>query len=270
MKSVFGLLILMCSFLAQAELKSIEAKNLNFYYIFPQGYGEIERLKIGLKKQAAAPVAFEILALLPGFSIELPFFQLEWNGEVALLEQVKDLKVKSSHIVLNKSKHEAILDEVELTHQLLQKMSMRSLEASCEGISVAQDLGVRLVEDCLQNSKMTIKEFYLPLGRVIIGDMIEGMPDRSDEDIQLIPHDVEWISNQGNFSLAAKVKLLVKSRVKIKGNWNVDQEKKVLTVRLDEVKFGIMPMTDLAFKELSERLKDPKFEVKKPYIYYRW
>lgn len=62
----------------------------------------------------------------------------------------------------------------------------------------------------------------------------------------------------------------MKSRVKIKGNWNVDQEKKVLTVRLDEVKFGIMPMTDVAFKELQERLKGPKFEVKKPYIYYRW
>lgn len=128
---------------------------------------------------------------------------MEWR--CGLLEQVKELKVKSSHIVLNKSKHEAILDEVELTHELLQKMSMRSLVASCDGISVAQDLGVRLVEDCLQNSKMTIKEFYLPLGRIIIGDMIEGMPDRTDEDIQLIPHDVEWVSNQGNFSSPQKL-----------------------------------------------------------------
>jgi hypothetical protein len=270
MKSIFVFLFLIFSELAQADLKFIEGKNLNFYYIFPQGYGEIENLKISLSKKAPGPVAFEINALRPGFSIDLPFFQLEWNGEVALLEQVKELKVKSSKIVLNKAKHEALLEEVELSHELLQKMSMRKLVAFCEGLSVAQDLGVRLVEDCFQNSKMTIKEFYLPLGRVIIGDIIQGLPDQSDEDIQAVPYDVEWESKQGNFFLGAKVKLLVKSRVKIKGHWSVDREKKVLAVRLDEVKYGILPITDTVFKELKERLKGPKFEVKKPYIYYYW
>ncbi len=270
MKQFFGCLILLCSFLAHADLKSIETKNLNFYYIFPQGYGELEQLNIGIQRKTSSPVAFEITALRPGFSIILPFFQLHWNGEEKLLESVKELKVKSSQIVLNKNRHSAKLEEVELSHEILEKMSMRNLEAYCEGISVAQDLGVRLVDDCLLNSKMTIKEFYLPIGRVIIGEMIEGLPDQSDEDISSVPYDVEWKSENGNFNLAAKVKLLVKSRVKIRGKWSVDHQNKILSLRLDEAKFGILTITDLVFKTLQDRIDDPKLEIKKPYIYYRW
>ncbi len=271
MKIYFSLLVLLCSFLANAELKSIESKNLNFYYLHPSGFGEIEQLKINLKKQIIpGPVTFEITALRPGFSIDLPFFQLQWTGEEPILEQVKELRVKSSHIVLNTSKHEAILEEVDLVHELLKKMSIRKMNASCTGVSVSQDLEIRLLEDCLSESKLTIKEFYLPLGRVIIGEIIEGLPDQSDEDIASVPHDVEWESKQGSFFLGAKIKLLVRSRVKVKGHWNVDQLNKELVIRLDEVKFGILPITELVFKELEDRLKDPKITVKKPFIYYRW
>lgn len=257
------------SLLAQAELKFIEGKNLNFYYVFPKGYGELEQLKIGLKEKSS-PVAFEVTALQPGFSLDLPFFQLHWTGEEKILEEVKELKVKSSHILLNKSRHEANIEEIELSHGLLEKVSMRKLSAFCQGLSVSQDLEIRLIEDCLRDSEMTIEEFYLPVGRVIIGEIIQQLPDQTDEDIQAIPYDVEWKSKDGAFFLGAKIKLLVKSRVKIKGQWNVDHDKRVLSVRLDDVKFGIVPITDLAFKELKDRLNDPKFEVKKPYIYYRW
>ncbi|GEM_PF-6731715 len=89
MKWCFAVFFLMTSLSSWAELKFIESKNLDFYYIFPRGFGEVEHLKIGIEKQSSAPVAFEILALSPGYSIDLPFFQLEWRGHEPILEKVR-------------------------------------------------------------------------------------------------------------------------------------------------------------------------------------
>ncbi len=142
--------------------------------------------------------------------------------------------------------------------------------ATCEGASVSQELEIRLIEDCYQSSRLTVKDFFLPLGTVIIGGMIENLPDQTDEDIQTIPNDIEWNSTKGDFNFALKVKLLVKSRVKAHGHWSVDLMKKQLTLRLDEVKFGILPVTDIAFKELKKRIKDPRVVIDNPYIIYSW
>jgi hypothetical protein len=62
---------------------------------------------------------------------------------------------------------------------------------------------------------------------------------------------------------------VVKAGLRTWGNFHYEDDRKSIVIRVDLIKFGIIPVTSLVMKELKDRIKDPDVEINPPFIKIR-
>ena len=74
--------------------------------------------------------------------------------------------------------------------------------------------------------------------------------------------------NNGKYDLSAEVKAQISGKAKSNGNMSYDPETGIMTIKILEVKFGILSVTGKVFDELKKNEND-RMKVKQPNVYYR-
>ncbi|MCE9500261.1 MAG: hypothetical protein K8R21_07165, partial [Leptospira sp.] len=54
--------------------------------------------------------------------------------------------------------------------------------------------------------------------------------------------------------------------LKVAGHAQFENDGKTFAIRVDEIKFGILPITNTVLSEMQARIKDPKVKIDPPWI----
>lgn len=74
-------------------------------------------------------------------------------------------------------------------------------------------------------------------------------------------------TKSGRFELTAEIKAQISGKVKSNGHLSYEPLNKRLTIKINEVKFGILNITSKVFDELKKKESD-KLKVGRPFVYY--
>jgi hypothetical protein len=168
-------------------------------------------------------------------------------------------------------------------------MQIRRLDAQFE-----QQLGLKLSRASFRSYKdsLELQDFELncqrqqqfpdPMDQAIAG-CLQRLTARSAKFSQsLVPFYLESVFEEplmgtdvskldlritnGAYNLSADVKAQLSGKVTSKGSVIYDAQKKLLTINVSEVKFGLLNLTNQVFDELKKNESD-KFKVKRPFLY---
>jgi len=78
--------------------------------------------------------------------------------------------------------------------------------------------------------------------------------------------DLDLRINSGKYDLSAQIKAQISGKAKSYGEVSYDVKKRILAIKINEVKFTVFDVTSQVFDELK-KLESPKMKVKKPYVY---
>jgi len=268
MRSLFFKVLLLTFFIspAFAGFQQIEIRNLNFHYVYPLGEGELEKLKLGMSLTGESyPIRVERTE--NSFVISSSLVDFEWINPFTFIHNIQEAKITKLNGLFGKGGHGALADYISVTAEKLGEFSIDGLKVNCLGNSTHADLENRILLDCFQKMRLDIAKLGLPFDffSSLLAD-VDYQPDATDE----IPTgDFSFLNNEGNFQIALKVKFLISAYIRAWGFVQFDTVTNTFGIRIDQIKYGILPITDLVMRELQRRVKHPSITINPPWIYIK-
>ena len=246
---------------AFAGLRHLGVKNLSLEYTSPTGVGSVEKLEVGLTKTYNHPI--EIIRVEDTFVFKTPVIDLHWLAPWKFLLDAQKVTLNQANVSAGKGKHDFSVGNAKLT--MKGEFALRNGVLHCEGTSELPDLEDQLLEDCREKMTAEADRLDVPLDFVLI-DVLARLP---------IPEEEEPLKNltlkmeHGDFYMYFYPSNVFKAGLRTWGAVHYEDELKTMVIRVDLIKFGIIPVTSIVMKELRERIKDPRIEVKPPFIRIR-
>ena len=249
---------------AFATLDNIQIKNFDFNYVSPQGHGEVEKVSIGINLlEETYPV--EIFRRDQSLDVLSPFVDFQWANPIEFFHNMKRASARKLNLKVDRKNHFLRGELVKIAGETTEELVFENFDLNCTGQSVAMDPAERIKSDCLENMVATISHIELPLPFVLA--IASELPDVSGENENDMPaNDFSLAISQGDFFSHMKIKLGVRAYLKLWGHTQFEQDGKVLAIRMDSIRFGIFPVTDLVMDLLARQIQNPKVTVRPPWI----
>lgn len=249
---------------AWAKLETIQIKNLDLQYLAPYGSGELEKLSLGISLVEAPRYPVEIFRRDNSFEITSPFVTFEWLRPYPFVHNMKEISVKTFFLLLGEKEHHMKGENLVLTMENGLNLVLNQFDFNCAGPSVFLDPIERIKEDCIQNLSAQAKKIELPFD--IVKSVSNAMPDEDTDALDMPADDFSLSIDKGQFSGSLKIKILFKAYLKFRGFIHHDLPSGTTAIRMDSVKFGVLPVTSIVFKVLKEQIKDPRIKIDPPWI----
>lgn len=244
MKKLFFTALLISGQVLATDLK-VEVQQFNFKYSAPHGEGEALVFHHNLKGITNSRVTVEKIA--EEFKISLSGSE---EGELTFKNAPGFVKDAESMEISN---FNLLLDERATLSMDSGSFQDKKKEIAFYGLSL----------DCNREKKPEIEN----MDQFIIGCVSQMVTKGTKLSLgSTTVKSLDFKSTQGKFSLTAEVKAAISGKVKANGNLSYDVTKGLLTIKISEVKLGILNVTSQVFKEL-EKSESEKLKVSKPYVY---
>lgn len=142
-------------------------------------------------------------------------------------------------------------------------VSLEGLEWFCqrgEAIEVMDEL----LLGCVQDMTLSVERFLSEKTSRFLEEALKKTKLGSDLKIS----QLKLNSRGGSYDLVASVKAQVSGNAKSKGNLSYDPATGVLTVKINEVKFGILSVKGMVFDELKKN-ENEDMKVSEPFVYLK-
>lgn len=262
MKSLCVALALWSGFV-QAQTQ-VQVKNFSFSYQNPHGQGEatsFSRNKFSANEKVNVTVdridqdfhlqvtggeneSF-VLKNAPSFmtdadTISINGFNLDFNEQL--------------NLSLSSGKFDSKSDSLQLD----------GLTLSCQKLGPEENIMDQLITGCIQKMSLKSSKFSSAGAE----DLLASALDEAFVSVLggVGVNSIALSTNAGKYELAAEVKAQISGKVKSSGNLSYDASSGKLTVKISEVKFGILNITSKVFDELKKQ-ESAKLSVKAPYVY---
>jgi hypothetical protein len=127
----------------------------------------------------------------------------------------------------------------------------------------------QLILGCLQ--KMTVKSqsfSQAALDDGLVKALTGAFQNVAGSRGNLTIKSLDFKVNGGKYNLDADVKAAMSGHAKSNGNMSYDPATGIMTVKISEVKFGILTVTGMVFDELKKNEND-RMKVKQPNVFYK-
>jgi hypothetical protein len=260
----FLFLILLFSITAHAGLEKITIQNLDLNYETPFGKGSVDRLGIGMGV-LNDPFELEVHRLANSFEITSPYVDFSWNRPNAFIHNVQKLTAKKTSASLGSVKHHFIDSE----HLMVKpegrgEYHAKKLKGNCEGSSEGS-FKFRLMNDCRKKMDLTIGSVDIPTD-FILYKVLEDLPTLPDQEIEIPGDNVIVSSRDGNYSLQIYVKYWIRAGLRSWGHVRYENNFQTVAIRVDQIKFGYLNVTNLVMRKLKELVTNPNVKVDPPWI----
>lgn len=253
MKKVFTLSLLLTSTLVWS-VSSLKVQNFNFKYSDGIGSGTASDFEI-ITSQT------QISVTRSGSDLEFssPVFEapIVWTNAPGL---ILDSKVSVTGFNFNLQK--------ELTSSLSRgefvsedKMTIQNVNVTCSRAQ-GTDVYEQVISGCLNKGTIKVANFESMGFESFIAQMTDTVEPEGTQ-----VRSLNLTLDKKNFNLSATAKIGVNGTLKAKGTADVDYKNKKAVVKVNEVKFGFLNITNQFFTELQKK-EIKGLVVKKPYIYY--
>jgi len=253
-------------FSASISAAQLEIKNFSFNYQDPQGQGVAENFDYRLKKMLApSEIAVEKV------DNKFIFKSSGTINQEFVLSNAPDIMLDAHNMLVKKlnlyvnSKLDFSLDSASFNS------SDDHLQLSRMTLICSRDMKETKVEDqvlqgCISQLKLATSNLSsksLVINQMI-SSLIESSPIPKRPDVNIENLDLRIAS--GRYELSAMVKAQISGRLKSHGNVSYESSKKLMAIKISEVKFTFLDITDEVFDELKKN-ESERMKVKKPFIY---
>lgn len=263
MSYIFLAFIFVCS--AQASLQKIQIKEMNLNYAAPYGSGDLHKLSIGISTNKSMSYPVEVFRQDKTFLLTSPFVDFEWLDPLSFVFNLKTVNVQKFHMGLDYKEHTVSAESLKFSTKPEQVYSFKDFNLSCFGDSTAEDPLERLRHDCLL--KLSVKASRLDFPFEIQRSHTEELPPfEAEAGLDLPADDFSLSVDAGKFHSYVRIKYLVRSYFRIWGHAQIENEGKVLAIRIDSIKYGILPVTTLVMNQLRRQIQNPDIKIDPPWI----
>ncbi|MBA2406310.1 MAG: hypothetical protein H0V66_16150 [Bdellovibrionales bacterium] len=262
----YFLLILIFVSPAFAGLDKIAIKNLDLDYVYPQGTGLVEKVSVGIaieKSETAYPV--EIFRRDNAFDVTSTFVDFQWLDPIPFVHNMLKAKTEKLNLKVDKNDHYLNGDLLRFTGEKTGEVVLKKYKLTCKGPSVSKDPVERLKTDCLE--KLEAHVSYMELPFQFLTDLASQLPDVPTETEGDIPaNDFGLTVTKGDYYSYLRIKYVVNAYLKFWGHVKHENDGKTLAIRIDLVKFGILPVTALVMNQLRRQINHPRVTITPPWI----
>lgn len=257
------LVLLLISTQAFASLEKLTIEKLNLDYTGVQGAGDYEKLSLSLSTFMPGPYPLSVEKIENTFVISNPMLQLTWEDPFAVFLGLESLLLKNTNVDIGRLNHSASSDSVVFKPATQSDYKLEKFSFKCVGASNAWNMEDRLMEDCRESMLLTAEQVDVPLDSFLVKILSELPPMPVDVEKPL--YDLYLKSERGEVYLYFLARYYVLAGVRAWGHLSYENDLRTIVFRLDQVKFGILPITSLVWREL-EKIQHPNLKINRPYI----
>jgi hypothetical protein len=264
------------------SVKSISLSVPELKYSANKGTGTLNSLVVNLDAQSSEDYIFQTVptVLSPAkiefsredktFKINIGPVALAMQNINALLTKLNTLSLSKLDVAFGEKKQHAFrIGAAELSHTSIGDFMVEDLKLNCTHKQTDMPDIQGLLDECLIKSTLQAERLEIPDMNNFWVESLFNVTPWFEELFQAFK-DFEMQMAQGNFDMSLKVKGLPFARVKGEGHLKPELAAKKVTIRIDKIKFGLLPVTDLVMSQLKKKLPPENFRVEPPYIYATW
>jgi len=253
-------------FSASISASQVEIKNFSFNYQDPSGKGVAENFDFKLKRILAPS---EIL--VEKVNRNFIFKSSGTINQEFVLENAPDIMLDAQKMFIKKlnlnlnSKFDFSIEAGSFTSPE-DDLQLSRLNLSCSRELKENKIENQVIQGCVSQLKLTTSNLHSK--SFALNNLISNLFDDS-QTIKRPSVNVENVDlkvSSGKYELSAMVKAQISGKLKSSGNVTYESSKKLMAIKISEVKFTFLDITDEVFDELKKN-ESEKMKVKKPYIY---
>lgn len=258
------------SALAQAENLSVTVKNFNFTYKDPHGEGSAEAFS---RSPAFVNEAVSVSVDKVGDVFKLGVsgaesHDFEFKDAPSFMLDAESMQVSGFHLTLTERLNLALAQGRFYSKDDTLKLDGMNLD--CSRDVTQTELMDQLISGCVQRMSLKSSKFSsASADKTILGLLSQSilLAIDANERANVGVNSVDLKTNSGKYTLGAEVKAQISGKVKSNGFMSYDATNGKLSIKISEVKFGILNITGKVFDELKKQESD-KLQVKEPYVHY--
>jgi hypothetical protein len=248
---------------AFADVDQISATRLNLDYVFPHGTGDIEKLNINLSLvDQTFPV--EVERVEDTYVLRTPMLDFNWIKPWPIAKTIDRLMLANFSGSLGGKEHVLSADTIVYRPKNDGDYKLTNVKSKCVGTSQELMIGNRMMADCLQSMVVTVDKVEVPVNMFWI-DLQKSLP-KIDTPEEMPVKDFYLGSEKGNFYLYFLARYVVTAGLRTWGSFHYEDNFKTIVIKVDQIKFGVIPVTNLVMNELKKQIKNPSVKVEPPYI----
>jgi len=252
---------------ALAQDVRVKIEDFSFNYSDPSGSGEATLFQHNQKTLEGVQVGVEKIGEAMNFKVTG-----SENHEFTL-EKAPDVVMKAKTITV---------DDLDLTYEdslsfsLIEgefvgedELHLKNFKLNCNKDLTQVAADNQIIFGCLQ--KMSVKSQSFSQSAVedgMVSAFTSALKSVAGSRGDLAIKSLDFKINNGKYELGADVKAQMSGRAKSNGNMSYDPVSGIMTIKISEVKFGILSVTGMVFDELKKNEND-RMKVKQPNVYYK-
>lgn len=266
MKNLVLGLMLASGVVHAAEPLSVTVKNFNFSYKDPHGEGSATSFTRNQLVDEQVHVAVDRIDKDLKFVVTgSENHEFELKDAPSFMTEAETMSVNGFNL--------SLADRVALTlasgrfNSKDDSMKLDGLTLDCARDLTKIEIMDQLLAGCIQKMTFKTSKFSSQTEEGFIGLLSSSISSALSEKADLGINSLDMKTNAGKYDLSAEVKSSISGKVKSNGNMSYDHTTGKLTLKISEVKFGILNITGKVFDELKKK-ESEKLKVKEPYVYY--
>lgn len=263
MKYLFILTTVLFSANAFSERLEVSLKGFNFSYAEPYGSGNALHFSRNFEKHSEG-VEVEVTKEVTNLNVKVRGSEehdFVIRNAPSLVQDAKSMTIDEMN--LNFTDHFAFdLYSGEFVSEK-DTVSLEGLDWYCQR-GVASEVMDELLLGCVQDMNLNVERFLSEKTSRFLEAALAKTKVGSDLKIT----QLKLKSRGGSYDLVAGVKAQISGTAKSKGNLSYDPSSGILTIKINEVKFGILSVKGMVFDELRKN-ESEDMKVNEPYVYLK-
>lgn len=257
---------LFISSVAFGQVAQVNVQNFNFNYQAPFGDGtadvfSYQNSKTNQQNVKVEKIGEDFKIILEGVENQ----ELTLKDAPDMVRNAEKMKLQNVNFAFN--------DKISLTMASAlfnspdQNAEMKGMALNCDVIKTHKEVMDQALLGCIQ--KMTLKSSGINTnGETSIANTFMSAVDEGHNALTASVgiKNLNMKVTNGKFDLSADVKAQISGTAKASGTLKYDQSSKMLTIKISEVKFGILNVTSQVFNELKKQ-ESSTLKVDQPYVY---
>jgi hypothetical protein len=255
MKALLSLLVLFP--LTAFSLERFNLSGFDFDYRAPYGEGRASSFSYGRQ----GSVELKVNKLFDTFSVEVTGHtqaEFELKQAPGFLLDADIIRFQRLELHLDRSLRASLSSAHTSDYQ--QSLELQELRAECQRQVTSTELAEQVIQGCIQRLSLQVRRInpsaMLPLIEDLIGEGLQAS-EMQNLDLKI---------NSGRYEFVTDVRAQIPGKLRSRGSVRYDGPKKLLTVNVAEVRFGILNITGQFFDELKQK-ETPNFKVQRPNLF---
>jgi hypothetical protein len=266
MKKLAAMLGSLFTTIVLSSTPSLEIKDFNFNYNDPSGKGTASQFVYQLKDQFGASTV-EVNKTGRDFHVKVAG-TIEgayiFRNAPELLTEAQAINVRELNFnftdKLSASVGSAVFNSPD------QKLKLQKFTLSCLRDLSLVNFYNQAINGCIKqlNLKSSLVSSQSLYEDNLLSLMTKAISNVLGVEVEIA--DLDLRINSGKYDLSAQIKAQISGKAKSNGEVSYDVKKRILSIKINEVKFTMFDVTSQVFDELKKQ-ESSKMKVKKPYVY---